>query len=96
MDFLMEYKQLNILDLYDNRIKELHPESLAALQQLTSLDLSFNLIDDIGPLNLLSDTIENLYLVSNNIKKIPLTALNHLKKLKLLELGANKLSVDMH
>lgn len=53
--------------------------------------MSYNRICEIGNLSTNSD-LEELLLASNNVKKIE--AIDHLKNLKTLELGFNKIEVN--
>ena len=101
LSFLTLFPLLEELDLYDNRIHILDKEALKVPKRLVSLDLSFNLIQDILPLSEVTPSLERLYLVSNDIREIRKGTFDHLKNLQVLELGANKLKVfglpsDMH
>lgn len=97
-------RQLVALDLFDNKIKKIPldffgdpvDESVtppvppcARYMCLRKLDLSYNQIKEIRGLDFLSATLEELYLVENKIKTIQ--GLESLTKLKLLELGGNRL-----
>ena len=93
LSFLTLFPLLEELDLYDNRIHTLDKEALAVPKRLVSLDLSFNLIQDILPLSRVTPSLERLYLVSNDIHEIRKGTFDHFKNLQLLELGANKLKV---
>jgi protein phosphatase 1 regulatory subunit 7 len=63
---------------------------------LRVLDLSFNLlksIESLGNAFYCRNTLQELYLCQNKISSVSLiTALGHFKRLKVLELGANRLS----
>uniref|UniRef100_A0A7S1PG35 Protein phosphatase 1 regulatory subunit 7 n=1 Tax=Percolomonas cosmopolitus TaxID=63605 RepID=A0A7S1PG35_9EUKA len=86
---LTSLQKLKILDLYDNEI-DFIPTELNELKSLEKLDLSFNKIRSIKPLDgrkLVN--LRQLYLVNNKIKKM--IDFSHFQKMHLLEMGANRI-----
>lgn len=84
--------QLEELDLYDNGLRSLeHLGACAA--RLRYLDVSFNRLGRIRGVQDLAN-LEELYLISNGIERIE--GLPASGKLRLLELGANKITVQAH
>ncbi|MCJ1486567.1 hypothetical protein MMC06_006745 [Schaereria dolodes] len=77
---------LRDLDLYDNLIS--HIKGLEKLENLTSLDLSFNKIKHIKHIDHLKK-LKDLYLVQNKIQKIE--GLDGLDEVRNLELAANRI-----
>ncbi|KAH8920166.1 L domain-like protein [Atractiella rhizophila] len=87
---LSNLPELEEIDLYDNKIKEIG--GLDDLPKLTSLDLSFNLIKKInGHLSQssLRQTLTHLYFVQNKISRVE--NLSSFSSLTYLELGGNRL-----
>ena len=87
---LVSLKNLLHIDLYDNLISRI-PTCLANLTQLTTLNLSFNLIENV-PAGSLPKYLKYLYLTSNRLADVPVDAVKQLEILAVLELGANKIS----
>ncbi|KAI3660947.1 hypothetical protein MP638_004723 [Amoeboaphelidium occidentale] len=96
-------KELEELDLYDNRLDSIDPlcnsnnlkEDDDDEGCLRVLDLSFNLlksIESLGNAFYCRNTLQELYLCQNKISSISSCALQNFKRLKVLELGANRLS----
>lgn len=94
MDGLGGFQQLGLLELYDNQIEIL--EGLDGGDDgkpgitLRVLDMSYNIIRDMDPVHLCPN-LEELYLANNKIKVI--SGLKHLKKLRKIDLGANRIRV---
>ncbi|KAI5474175.1 protein phosphatase 1 regulatory subunit 7 [Pseudohyphozyma bogoriensis] len=91
---LRDLKQLEELDLYDNRIKSV--KGLEGLDSITSLDLSFNLIRTIEQLDDPSPDspyaypkLDHLYLIQNKLSKMEGVA--HRTSLVYLEFGGNRI-----
>lgn len=81
-DSLSHLKSLEILQLRENKIKDI--QFLKELENLTILDLSVNLINDISPLRYLKNLI-NLSLRSNKIVDIkPISDLHQLRTVSLI------------
>ncbi|KZT56910.1 L domain-like protein [Calocera cornea HHB12733] len=81
--------ELEELDLYDNKVKELG-EGLHHCTQLEVLDLSFNLLRAVPPTLAPFTTLKTLYLVQNKISRIShLAAVG--RSLRSLELGGNRI-----
>lgn len=77
------------LDLYDNGLEALERLPL----KLTYLDASFNRIRKAN-LSSLQESLKELYLASNQIPKLDsIVGLAELKRLRILELGANKIEL---
>ena len=57
--------------LSHNRIKSIPGEYFIGFLKLSTLDLSFNLLQSISQLHPLSDTLEQLYLDSNKLEDFP-------------------------
>lgn len=100
-------KELEELDLYDNRLDSIDPLCFIDLKEqeeaeeeetdgcLRVLDLSFNLlksIESLGNAFYCRNTLQELYLCQNKISSVSVAALGNFKRLKVLELGANRLS----
>lgn len=80
---------LKELDLYDNEITII-PEEINLLGNLEKLDLSFNKIKSLKPLDgKRLNSLRELYLVSNKIKKM--IDFGDFEKLEILELGSNRI-----
>lgn len=90
-EFLCE--QLEKYDLYDNHISEIKYFSNVQInfkfQNLRVLDLSYNKLQKINGLDDLANTLEELYLIHNDITVV--SGLNKLVNLKILELGDNEI-----
>jgi hypothetical protein len=84
-------KSLTKLDLYDNLIHRI--QNLDDLENLTSLDLSYNKIKHIKGVKHLKK-LKELFFVQNGISRIE--ELDGLSSLTSLELGANRIRVDLH
>lgn len=80
------------LDFYDNRIEQV--ECLEQMTELTSLDLSFNVIKSIGTSLKGLSKLESLYMCQNKISVVE--GLETLQSLKILELGANRIRTIEH
>ena len=76
--------QLEVLDLYDNRLSEV--DDMDGLVHLWFLDLSFN---NIRRLPKLPNSLRELYLVSNKLATVEIPPLENLE---ILELGDNRLT----
>ena len=92
MDGMGGFDRLELLELYDNQI-----EALEGLDDgdggkpgvtLRVLDMSYNVIRDMGPVRLCPN-LEELYLANNKLKNIE--GLGQLKKLRKIDLGANRI-----
>lgn len=77
------------LVLRDNKL--LRVPSLEKYSNLTLLDVSFNKVTSMNGLATVSSTLLELYLSKNEIGKIE--EIEHLVKLRVLELGSNKIRV---
>ena len=89
---LAMFEELELLELYDNIVEELqglnNGTNGAPGTSLKILDMSYNSIRDMGPVNLCPNLTE-LYLANNKLKKIyGISALTQLKK---IDLGANRI-----
>ncbi|GAA5828336.1 hypothetical protein JCM11251_006203 [Rhodosporidiobolus azoricus] len=91
---LQGLKELEELDLYDNSLKSV--KGLEGLDSLTSLDLSFNLLRSVSPLNDPSPSslyaypkLTHLYLIQNKLSKIE--GVKHRTGLEYLEYGGNRI-----
>jgi protein phosphatase 1 regulatory subunit 7 len=96
MEFIKDNQDIVTLDLYDNRIPRIG--DLKKLRKLKYLDLAFNNIQELDPLKELKPEdghgIEELYLSSNLISNVGNVFLNNpeaFSKLRILELGSNRL-----
>ncbi|XP_024125712.1 asporin [Oryzias melastigma] len=78
------------LFLINNRISKVHPNAFKNMDNLRLLYLSYNLLTEI-PANLPPNVIE-LRFHENNINRIQKNAFDGLRKLHVLELGANPLA----
>lgn len=92
MEGLAMFEELELLELYDNIIEELQGLNKGANgapgTSLKILDMSYNSIRDMGPVNLCPNLTE-LYLANNKLRKIHgISALTQLKK---IDLGANRI-----
>jgi protein phosphatase 1 regulatory subunit 7 len=93
MSFIKDSRRLQRLDLYDNRLPCI--TGLENLENLCILDLSFNNISDLGPLQFLpSERLEELYLASNLIERLDVFQQNPspFGTLRILELGNNSIT----
>ncbi|KAF9450342.1 L domain-like protein [Macrolepiota fuliginosa MF-IS2] len=79
---------LEELDLYDNKIKHVG-DALDRSQNLTVVDLSFNLLRSVPDGLEHLKSLDTLYFVQNKISKI--TGLSHSVTLRSLELGGNRI-----
>ncbi|KAG0435733.1 Protein phosphatase 1 regulatory subunit 7 [Dictyocoela muelleri] len=79
MQFKTKYLKLVNLDLSDNKIEQI--ENLEMIPNIRLLDLSFNLIKTIDMICL--NSLEELYLISNDLREIPKIECPKLKKLDL-------------
>jgi internalin A len=90
-EFLCE--QLEKYDLYDNDISEIRYFSNVhqsfKFQNLRVLDLSYNKLQKLNGLDDLANTLEELYLIHNDITVV--AGLDKLVNLKILELGDNEI-----
>ena len=96
MKGLEKLQKLETLELYDNMIEELDVASIKGIGNygtgtLRVIDMSYNTIRDMAPLRYCngSNTITELYLANNKIKE--LCGINHLKNLRKLDLGYNRI-----
>lgn len=97
LENLQSNTRLEFLDLYGNLLKnsEIDVELLNKLPRLVHLDLSFNeLRHCVVGLHL--DQLEELYYVNNKLKRIDEGAFDHLPKLRILELGSNRIRLIEH
>ncbi|GAA5838538.1 hypothetical protein JCM3766R1_006005 [Sporobolomyces carnicolor] len=91
---LRDLKELEELDLYDNSLKSV--KGLEGLDAITSLDLSFNLLRSVSPLNDASTSspyaypnLTHLYLIQNKLSKIE--GVRDRLGLTYLEYGGNRI-----
>jgi Leucine-rich repeat (LRR) protein len=83
---------LEELDCYENAIEDIGENAFEGFHKLRMIDLSFNGIRVVPKaFNKIGNSLVHLYLVNNKIKVIE--NLNDLPKLKMLELGSNRLRV---
>ena len=82
------FSSLSVLDLSNNRLRKI-PKSLRFLRNLKSLDLSHNLISDLGDLPL--SQLWRLDLSNNRVGNISAEALQELISLQILDLSNNKI-----
>lgn len=91
---LQGFRNLSLLELYDNSIKSLdglcEGEEDVPGSTLTTLDMSYNVIKDMSPVASCLQLTE-LYLAQNKLKEI--RGLKTLKSLRKLDLGANRIRV---
>jgi protein phosphatase 1 regulatory subunit 7 len=88
---LGHFKQLRLLELYDNMVQSLADDTMRGCgPSLTTLDMSYNAIRDMTPVSYCSNLTE-LYLANNKLKEIK--GLSSLATLKKLDLGANRIRV---
>ncbi|KAK7454657.1 protein phosphatase regulatory subunit Sds22 [Stygiomarasmius scandens] len=80
--------KLEELDLYDNKVKDLG-NALEKLQNLSVLDLSFNLLRVVPDSLKHLSNLKTVYFIQNRISKI--TNLDNLTSLRSLELGGNRI-----
>uniref|UniRef100_A0A182XYT8 Uncharacterized protein n=1 Tax=Anopheles stephensi TaxID=30069 RepID=A0A182XYT8_ANOST len=87
---------LDSLTLYQCALRNVSLKAFAKNTRLTSLDLSFNEIDTIMPLAVADSdialAIENLYLTSNRLENLDMTAFDGLSRLVMLDLRYNNLA----
>mmetsp|Transcript_4836 Transcript_4836/g.9939 ORF Transcript_4836/g.9939 Transcript_4836/m.9939 type:complete len:426 (-) Transcript_4836:192-1469(-) len=88
MKGLGSFRALKLLELYDNQIEELVGLDSAFGKTLTVLDMSYNVIRDMSPVQFCPNLTE-LYLANNKIKSIE--GLSGLSQLVKLDLGANRI-----
>lgn len=89
MDGIVEnHSTLHKLELYDNHIQKL--TNLEHLKNLVILDMSYNAVRDMKPVEVCVH-LEELYLAQNKLRKIQ--GLKGLNKLRTLDLGANRIRV---
>jgi Leucine-rich repeat (LRR) protein len=92
MDNLADLTQLQLLELYDNMVQTLDEDSLKGCgPSLQTLDMSFNSIRDMTPVQLCTGNLTELYIANNKIKTI--SGLKNLIHLKKIDLGANRIRV---
>mmetsp|Transcript_27795 Transcript_27795/g.75616 ORF Transcript_27795/g.75616 Transcript_27795/m.75616 type:complete len:467 (-) Transcript_27795:169-1569(-) len=94
MSGLGSLPKLEKLELYDNMVQTLDEESLKGCgpDTLQILDMSYNVIRSMSPLlQCNGETLTELYLANNKLKEI--SGIKHLKNLRKLDLGANKIRV---
>jgi len=77
---------LDFLELYDNQISVL--SQLTTLTNLTTLDISFNVIRSMAPVSS-CPLLRELYIANNKITKIE--GLEGMKEMRILDIGANRL-----
>lgn len=87
-------KELELLELYDNMVDELSclkdGEGGAPGTTLKTLDISYNVIRDMQPVEFCPNLTE-LYIANNKLKTM--TGLKGLTKLRKLDLGANRIRI---
>ncbi|XP_016519269.1 asporin-like [Poecilia formosa] len=88
--FGLIFSHLQGLFLINNKISKIHPKAFRNMDHLRLLYLSYNLLTEI-PANLPPNVIE-LRFHENNINRIQKEAFKGLRKLHVLELGANPLA----
>lgn len=79
------------LELYDNQLIKI--SGLDMMSRLTILDISFNSIRDMSPVQAVAATLEELYIAQNKIRSI--SGLKGMHKLRILDLGANRIRVRL-
>ena len=84
---------LSELVLYDNLIKRM--PSLENYRALEKLDVSYNKIRSMEPVEQVSTSVEHLYLAANKISEVT-GGLSKLVNLTLLELGSNRIRKMQH
>eukprot|EP00584_Thalassiosira_punctigera_P007887 CAMPEP_0172535046 /NCGR_PEP_ID=MMETSP1067-20121228/7215_1 /TAXON_ID=265564 ORGANISM="Thalassiosira punctigera, Strain Tpunct2005C2" /NCGR_SAMPLE_ID=MMETSP1067 /ASSEMBLY_ACC=CAM_ASM_000444 /LENGTH=706 /DNA_ID=CAMNT_0013319939 /DNA_START=120 /DNA_END=2240 /DNA_ORIENTATION=- len=93
MEGVAGMKKLEVLELYDNMVdelRELDGEGGFPGRGLKVLDISYNVIRDMGPVALCPN-LQDLYIAQNKIKSIK--GIKHLKLLRKIDLGANRIRV---
>ncbi|KAK8970519.1 hypothetical protein KSP40_PGU015877 [Platanthera guangdongensis] len=80
---------LQELVLRDNKLSKVPDVSI--FKDLLLFDVSFNEISSLNGLSKVSSTLKELYVSKNEVKKME--ELEHLRHLKILELGSNKFTV---
>mmetsp|Transcript_5243 Transcript_5243/g.11372 ORF Transcript_5243/g.11372 Transcript_5243/m.11372 type:complete len:500 (+) Transcript_5243:79-1578(+) len=99
MEGIRNLKKLELLELYDNIVDELNELDGSSAngsgdgdglpgKNLRVLDISYNVIRDMGPVSLCPN-LQELYIAQNKIKSI--TGIKHLKLLRKIDLGANRI-----
>jgi len=88
MDGVESLTTLRKLELYDNQIESI--SAVEKLSNLTILDLSFNAIRALVPLQC-CPLLQELYVAQNKLRKIE--GLDGLVHLRTLDLGANRIRV---
>ncbi|XP_050075491.1 leucine-rich repeat neuronal protein 1-like [Anopheles maculipalpis] len=87
---------LTSLTFYQCALRTVSFEAFAKNSRLTSLDLSYNEIDTIVPLTVTDSSvalaIEDLYLTSNRLENLDMTAFDSLSNLVMLDLRYNNLA----
>ena len=97
MSGLQSLERLETLELYDNLIEELDEKSLrgcgggGGTSSLRVLDMSYNSIRDMVPLQYCGTNLQELYLAKNKIKVM--TGLKQFTQLQKLDLGHNRIRV---
>jgi hypothetical protein len=92
MDQLGSLTKLTLLELYDNMVQALDEDSLKGCgPALKTLDMSYNAIRDMTPVQYCCQNLTELYLANNKLKQI--SGLSGLTQLKKLDLGANRIRV---
>mmetsp|Transcript_20308 Transcript_20308/g.29903 ORF Transcript_20308/g.29903 Transcript_20308/m.29903 type:complete len:420 (+) Transcript_20308:127-1386(+) len=94
MEGLRGFEKLELLELYDNMVDSLDDlnegEDGKPGVTLRVLDMSYNAIRDMGPVQFCPN-LQELYLANNKLKTM--AGLRHLSKLRKIDLGANRLRV---
>lgn len=75
--------------LRDNKL--LTTPSLSNFKNLTLVDVSFNKLTSLKGMSEVSSTLKELYVSKNEVGKIE--EIEHLRSLRVLELGSNKIRV---
>jgi len=85
-------RELKLLDLSGNRLKDIGSFKIESLQNLVKLDISRNMITDIPIEFFTMPNIEEIDLRNNNISNLPISSYSH--SLKRIVLSGNSLSND--
>mmetsp|Transcript_35196 Transcript_35196/g.80409 ORF Transcript_35196/g.80409 Transcript_35196/m.80409 type:complete len:451 (-) Transcript_35196:6302-7654(-) len=96
MEGIKGLKKLELLELYDNMVDSLSIDELGGDEEgypgknLRVLDISYNVIRDMSPVSLCPN-LQELYIAQNKLKAI--SGIKHLKLLRKLDIGANRIRV---
>jgi len=91
-DFLKKLKGLTVLVLSRNQLgPQLNPRHFAGLRSLMKINLAGNAIEELPDLSPCAETLVELRAANNALRGVPQT-LRRCKKLKVVELGSNRIS----